>query len=313
MTDRNADAANSHAAEEITLPEELAALLNSLNLAQHQLDDARFKEDAWGERTFADWVRYMQATYPPPGEQEDYPDSDLIRAFIMRQDLQPLRKQREARVRFEREVAHAYTALAGRLTELQRVTAGDVENWSLLAGQIRARREAALKPLRDVLPEGALDSDAQSRLIDALNTLIDTPNLRGLLTLSNQALANLANLDPAVAYRRINRVLLQALLPALARRPGFELHRTAAPRFWQPREPVLLLVGKDVQPTDRYPDVTASLHETDDVDFDDPVTLAGVLALRGRVKQERPDWHPLLLEWEVEVTPLGGEHSNLPQ
>lgn len=103
--------------------------------------------------------------------------------------------------------------------------------------------------------------------------------------------------------------------------PRLLLTQSPAPRFWQPNEPVVLLVGDTVRPTPRYGRDTLDciVFEYDDFAVTTPDAAS---ALRQRVLDAMgqtgwseqqwtgPDWHPLLLEWEVEVFPLR-ERGNL--
>jgi hypothetical protein len=105
----------------------------------------------------------------------------------------------------------------------------------------------------------------------------------------------------------------------------YELREVPGPRFWQPTEPVILLEGDAVKPTNRhgadgrlnedntlacdiiYCDTTPPLPKT----FFDKLSNE-VDTLKNKNKEpkisfdtwtEQP-WHPFLLEWDVEVRPM---------
>jgi len=109
-------------------------------------------------------------------------------------------------------------------------------------------------------------------------------------------------------------------------RNTYELQPRSAPRYWQPREPVLLMVDQDTTPTIRHGQ-DGRLHEegllacrvlsVQDGDFNAMLRNLRTL-IRDETKlstickinwTEQP-WHPFILEWQVELSPLG-EGNNL--
>ncbi len=134
---------------------------------------------------------------------------------------------------------------------------------------------------------------------------------------------------PRITDTRYNRRLLQSLLPVLTRRVPLALQQVAAPRYWQRNEPVVLLTGAAVPVTDRHGrdgTLRCTIQELaadrlDQLLVDDvkvtvlSAAVDGVLAnleLSSGVSvcTHRP-WTPFLLEWEVNVAPVGGRSSNL--
>ena len=303
-----------------TLPLELAALLNELNEAQQVHDAASFVLESWRERTFADWHRYMQAAYPAPGEQGDFPDPDHIRYFITAHDLIPFQEQARKVALLHEKITSTLANLGQRLPELQLFTAADVTNLAALTQQIRAQKEPILVRLGAMLPADGAPADP-ARLVNLLNDLLQYRSLGARLPFPGSPPPEAQQLDPHRQALRYNRLLLQAHLPALARRPDFELQRTAAPRFWEPREPVVLLVGEEVEPTDRYNDAEPRFF-IEITEEHDPVSRDSLAALPapdasapagGSIPDHRVPWQPLFLEWEVALLPRGGEKSNIPQ
>jgi hypothetical protein len=248
---------------EITLPPDLAHQLDALNLIQQSHDQAIFALQSWRERLYSDWYRYMLASFPPPGEQGDYPDPDRVRHFIESHDLPHYRKHADQVQQLENQVKNLLGDMIHRLPELQLVTVKDVTSWADLTEQLSTRSEATLTPLKSILAKlGSNDSEKlHQQALDALNHLIEQTGFNQTLHFpgplpaeAQQILEDAKKAGKWDRYQtlRYNRLLLQDICPALARRARYELHRTPAPRFWQPREPVLLLVGPGLEPTDRH-------------------------------------------------------------
>ncbi|TQS39949.1 hypothetical protein [Cryptosporangium phraense] len=105
---------------------------------------------------------------------------------------------------------------------------------------------------------------------------------------------------------------------------AYSLREVGAPRYYEPTEPVVLLVGDLVRPSPRYgqdhtfrPDAVLDTRIID-VDLSDPVAMwtaaepvwaelaqaadAGREQLGFKVWRRAP-WHPVLLEWEVSYSP----------
>lgn len=130
---------------------------------------------------------------------------------------------------------------------------------------------------------------------------------------------------------------LEALKPALdtlrywAQLPGLRLQKTAAPRYWEPREPVVLLAGPAAQTTDRH---GMDGQESEDgflqcgrlqrepvEDGGKPIPPLPLKALQDFMDAFAPaaltqtdgsPWHSLFFEWEVRVDPMR-KHNNLDQ
>ncbi len=116
-----------------------------------------------------------------------------------------------------------------------------------------------------------------------------------------------------------------ASAPMQATALQYTLKLSGGARYWQPNEPVVLLTGAAVEPTDRHgQDGALPCQALDNVTLH-PVTaaviadlLAGVAQIQqtassdqvGFFQYDSPPWNPLLLEWRVEVFPLQ-YHSNL--
>jgi hypothetical protein len=85
--------AGAETAEE-ALPDELAHLLNQLNLRQQDCDRAAQRLESMQKQLFADWYKYMMCVYPPDDTRDRYPDVDEARHFIEKNDLLPIKRQK---------------------------------------------------------------------------------------------------------------------------------------------------------------------------------------------------------------------------
>lgn len=64
------------------VPEAVLPLLQELNDAQQAYDRTARAWESCRFQLYADWYRYMQAAYPPPGETEEYAEVGDLRALI---------------------------------------------------------------------------------------------------------------------------------------------------------------------------------------------------------------------------------------
>jgi hypothetical protein len=117
---------------------------------------------------------------------------------------------------------------------------------------------------------------------------------------------------------------LETLNAGVATQAGvtYSLRPAPAPRFWLPREPVVLLTGATVQPNDRHGrdgllicQLLTGAGNVADLLPGQVDTLTNAITLIGTstgidVWTGQP-WNPILLEWEVEVLPLarGSNHD----
>jgi hypothetical protein len=263
-----ASAPDAQEQQQVTLPDELAHALDTVNTRQSAYDQAAQAVLSLRRGLFADWYKYMVCAYPPDDARDDYPNADEVRYFVEHQSLAPLQEQ---------------LAATGSLA-LQLDTDGSLAQATDASGNpasLAATAAEALIALRDALA--------------ALN--------------GSEAATNA--------------------------KVRYTLRPTAAPRYWQPREPVVLLAGATVEPSDRHgrdgllpcsvlPDVAdasellpnriavltdrvtaiaASLQQTDG-------GTAAPARVTGIDTWTQQPWNPFLLEWQVEVLPLA-RGSNL--
>jgi hypothetical protein len=171
--------------EQVTLPDDLAHTLNTLNTRQRAYDQSLQQILALRQQLFADWYKYMLCAYPPEDARDNYPDVDQVLRFVQAQDLDPL------------------TAQLGGTGALS----------------LQSDADGNVTGAADTTRTGGSLADQVAQSITAL--------LSGLAVFNGTGAAKAA---------KVTYVL----------RPG------AAPRYWLPREPVVLLAGPSVQASDRY-------------------------------------------------------------
>jgi len=85
-----ANAADAHAREQVTLPDEMAHPLNTLNICQQAYDRAWHEIETLRHQLFSDWYKYMLCAYPPDDSRDDYPDIDEVKHYIKVKGINPL-------------------------------------------------------------------------------------------------------------------------------------------------------------------------------------------------------------------------------
>lgn len=247
-----ANAASAQEQAEVTLPDDLALLLNTLNSAQQTYDQAQAHINVMRKQLFSDWYKYMLCVYPPDDARENYPDSDEVRFYIEQADIAPLQQAIDA---------------AGQL-----VLGYDGD------GKLTAANASSANSLA-------------ASLAQALNAL-----LAALITFNSKHLTLTA----------------------------YTLKRVPAPRYWRPRDPAILLAGASTTATERHgQDGSLTCQSFVNMTVQDLVP-GQLAALRNRIATlnqgtltdfcgfstwTQQPWNPMLLDWEVEVTPLNQEVS----
>ncbi len=170
----------------------------------------------------------------------------------------------------------------------------------------------------------------QNKSFPGLDQLIGSTGEITLLADASGALAK-ATASPASSLASDLADALNALIQAVAQfnataavkqaKQTYLLGPIPGPRYWQPREPVALMVGPAVIATDRY-------NQNDDVQC---AVLSNASAqtllpsqfatIRAAIQQIDPQtsigfrtwtqqpWHPFMLEWEVELFPLSNQSN----
>jgi len=108
--------------EEETLPDELAHLLNRLNLRQQDCDRAAQELESLQKQLFADWYKYMLCAYPPDDTRDDYPDVDEVRHFIEKNGLLPIKRQQARLKALDFQCRQSLSELSNGVADFRRRT-----------------------------------------------------------------------------------------------------------------------------------------------------------------------------------------------
>jgi hypothetical protein len=250
---RQADAGQSDAQMQITLPKGIAGKLTTLNRLQHDFENASWEIESLRKQLFSDWYKYMLCAYPSEDSRDDYPNIDEVKHYIETKGIEPLWRKVVALGRLELNLDGDEVAVA-----------------TTTPGTLAAKLAQAISELQLAITEHN-----------------NNPDVR----------------NAGAVYR---------------------LKQIPAPRYWQPNEPVVLITGLAAEPTDRHgqdggPEGDGSLdcqplaNETIESLLPNRYTTIGsrLDQINSDVSQERTGfnlwvhdpWHPLMLEWEVEVFP----------
>jgi hypothetical protein len=321
----------------VTLPAYLAHPLNQLNEAQRKYDKAQQEIDSLRRQIYDDWTLFMLASHPPAWLNTEFPDPAEISHFMQRAGLLTLKKKLAyaGSVAFERENTGgtfigattpphvASTALASILAEKVRKMVGAIKVANEILGWLTAiDRAVATAQKSDIT-----NNQAQALVVD-LTKVLEQLELSPVpatmpLTILRDRIRKAANDLPtrkdATAFLKTLEALLTTL--KLVAELRYALQQLEAPRFYQPCDPVVLIAGDAVRPTDR--------HGTDSTDKDGKhrllpcklLQLNGTVedkleTIRSKVLEEIPDgdqigalrwkqqpWNPFLMEWQVEIFP----------
>jgi hypothetical protein len=255
-----ANAEDAHSQTQVTLPDDIAHLLNELNLNQQEYDIALDEIESRHRQLFSDWYKYMLSAYPPEGSRDQYPDIDEVKHYIEVKGIAPLTAKLTA---------------TGNL----RLSADN-------SGKITATFE------------GEFSSSIASQLATVINQL-----QQKITELNNQQKIKNAKVT-------------------------YTLKQISSPRYWQPKEPVLLMTGEAVKPTPRHGQdgrlredgyLECQILDLDDININSFPTIRNKIDQIEKIQTgehiafsswEQQPWHPFLLEWEVEIFPIreGSNH-----
>lgn len=358
-----ADAPDAAQQRQVEVPLALAAQLDRVNSLQQAYDRDCAEIESLRTQLFADWHKYMICSYPPSGDDEGSHSLDEYRYFIEKHDLLPLNERSNANDVLAGQLKQAIDQLHQAVAELQLLQMDDLQDWVALSAAdpivqqlpersrklLNSLKDTQQKLLADALSDGqrqriisdlnnSLSGYQKQQIIDGINDLLKRPTLYedggfadAPLTEEGQSLRSRFSSVATWSYQRVlrfNRLLLEASCPALPRQPHFVLKPAPAPRFYQPNEPVVLLVGdvtdveETLRPTPRHGQdgrlradgmLQCYIHQIegsieDGLDADFMSNLPAQPDDIGFSQWEKQPWHPFLLEWEVEVQPIQGKY-----
>ncbi len=333
---RSVSAANTRAdvknrPDSLPLPESLALQLNDLNLFQQQFDSLQSRIQSTRQQIFADWGKYLSVVYFDDGAA-DYPPTspDDIRTHYLEglwmPELKDLLGQLNAAAG---KVYNKRVEINQAVLNLQHLQPEEIKDWAAFyQALIKQAGPAVFQPI------STLGESNTTQVIEALNQLIDQPDLYNILGQALQAfgkpiaaegvalLSNQAQSWGPAQYMRYNRLLLQALFPQISPKANYVFQSKAAPRFWTPREPVLLLTGNAAQTSARFSPLGRpgqdQLLEVQFIDAGgewknqrpDSGQLTAVFEQIDAIgkkapgfafsTQTGPSWHPFMLQWMID-------------
>lgn len=273
-----------HAATDSNPPIYIAHLLNQLNQLQRAFEHAEQEMESLRREIYHDWTLYMRALRPPEGLSDDYPDPVEIAKFIDRAGLTALRRLQAANGRFKAdELSNIMqrTEPDVRSSPVSNQPVSDYTDPDSVAAQI-ANKIKKLNTAFDIANNIAVllqrfDAGIATKKTD--RAVSDTANLQliqflrkfdFLPTGSNSKLeASCArvhelaetarNLAELTEFKKEFSLLILGLVGLEGDEPSPELvkmryvlRQIDGPRYYQPTDPVVLLAGKHLKPTERH-------------------------------------------------------------
>ncbi|ATB44688.1 hypothetical protein [Corallococcus macrosporus] len=331
--------------EQATLPDALAHQLNLINEQQDAYQRARDAIASMSSRLFNDWSIWMHCRHPE-GLQEDEPihvDIDDASSAVIDSALTPLRTA---------------ITLAGVLQWQRDTATGQVRGVPLEVGlSIISTSNEWYDDYKRALEQSRLKaSDWKSEFTNCGLTLSDSVRVQ-----QPQQTAGGSDegkewriIDGSVTYRvKVEDGVMNLYIPPLATQlatqlatainalrdavqavsTDFELGVTPQPRYWQPNDPVVLMMGDTVRPTLRHGQDGRNhedgqlecqlLTDIEDAALQDlprrsdlqqrvRAILDGITPAQGEDRVgftdwTRQPWNPFMLEWDVEFFPLAAK------
>ena len=306
---KTAAAADASAQTEITLPDQIAHHLNIANGLQQEYDRAWDEIKSLRKQLFSDWYKYMLCAYPPEDARDEYPNIDEVKSYI------------------EMNVA----SLNDRVVLIG--TLGKDKNGKLCAANdgpslcpLAARVGQAISNLQASLDRHNDAIRLQQRLkalgFDGDGNFGENTKAAVIAFQTSRGLTPDGNVGPTTLAALAQFLPGDELQDA---HPSYRLKQISGPRYWRPAEPVVLISGPIVKPSERHgQDGRASdgLLQTQILEGvitkDLPrnkellTTIRTTIAKMGESPAENfafsqwttQPWNPFLLEWEVEVFPV---------
>ncbi|WP_424095075.1 hypothetical protein [Moorena producens] len=361
-----ANAKDAHHQAQVTLPDDLAHLLNKLNLFQQYYDRAWHEIESMRRQLFADWYKYMLSAYPPEGSRDEYPDIDEVKHYIKEKGIAPLQTKLRATGNLtllamqgdesgklvsakaevkDSSVISVASLLAENINNLLKAIAeeninlcnlkvSDIRDWQGFISKLQSKEEP-IERIKGLIPdlESKIEQQEQAEIIEVLKSLLKRRDFyqEDVFNSVPEVQALLQNKPDLIKCTeeelvRFNRQLLEASFPGLILKVPhpYILRQISSPRYWQPKEPVLLMTGEAVKPTIRHgqdgrlrDDGLLECEILKDVTI--PIGKKSFPDIRNKIdkleqdktgehiafsNREQQPWHPFLLEWEVEVFPI---------
>jgi hypothetical protein len=312
-TTEAADAGDADAG--ITLPDDMAHLLNAANDRQQEYDRAWQEIESLRKQLFSDWYKYMLCAYPPEDARDDYPNIDEVKSYV------------------EVNVASLNNRIieAGTLAKDDRGKFKAANDGPTLCS-LAARLSEVINNLQASVDKHNEETRLQQRLkelgFDRDGKLVEKAKAAVTAFQKSRGLTPDGTIGPETRVALRQFVTGDKLTDA---NPSYRLKQISGPRYWQPTEPVLLIKGSIVEASERHGQdgrpsdglmVTQWLKNADLENLRKDQDLR--LRIRDKVSEigrgpdsnfafsqwTRQPWNPFLLEWEVEVFPLENK-SNL--
>ncbi|KAA3634236.1 MAG: hypothetical protein DWQ02_11745, partial [Bacteroidetes bacterium] len=204
--------------------------------------------------------------------------------------------------------------------EHQYISGNDINNWKTfwqalnkLSGGISSKLST---PISKKDKTAAID--ILNKWMDAANNKLNFPTGKTSAEAQELLTQQKNKTLPPGGLQRLNRLLLEANFPQIKHRPKYILETKAAPRYWRPNDPVVLISG--FNPSTRYghPDTSRvdglrNCKELDSTINFESVTEQSLQSLQSSIEQmgipaysasATSRWHPLLLNWNMGVFQL---------
>lgn len=334
---------------EPTLPDDLAHGLNALNALQKTYDGALDTIVSLGERLFSDFCAWMAVYYDDSTNQQNYPGllhtPDKLEALygvVDQGGVAPLRKKIRDVGRLVLQVDPSSGKVTATASEVViRLVCDEDEFFDDVTQDLDSEQ------LQDDTDE---DGNYKSIAAHFNDCGIDVSSGATVKGTSPQWTVTKNGVSYTIQQIKLPGSLRQALelhIPAsddqtashlasalsnfsqelATKAPQYVLRATAAPRYWQPNDPVVLMIGDSVVATDRFGTdgslecallPGAPVADTDLLDLpgdsngiltrirEEVDTLAKAPGAAGFASWTEQPWNPFMLEWNVQYFPIKG-------
>jgi hypothetical protein len=306
--ENGANANDSADRAHVAFPEDLAHLLNQLNIQQQAYDRDCDEIESMQKQLFADWYKYMMCDYPPGDRRDDYPNVDQVKYFIEKNSLLPLQRRMTRNKALGIQCQAAVNHLKGKVSGLVFpqipknthyvlqpipaprywlpnepvvLIADEIATPTPRHGQDGRLHDAGLLDCQILPLEDSTDKEfihSLSRMIERLNPPIFTS-----IEVSAKDQLNRGELPPALLEK-----FRQELPPGSESPARISPHVSAEAGYW-----------------------LAKYDKHQYTIWEDKGKLNVYRERIGFSAWTEQPWHPFLLEWEVEVMPLKRKYSDL--